>query len=111
MPTLPNGQQSENWRLALRFISQCPICGTKYEESEARLTGKKEHANLVHITCLKCHSYFVAMVMEVGAGVSSIGTVTDLSSDDVKRVSDMAPITLDEVLDAHDSIQSLFLTK
>jgi len=106
MPTPLNSQPQETWRLALKFISQCPVCNAKYEESQAQLSGKKDHANLVHIACVKCGSYFVAMVMEVGSGISSVGTVTDLNSDDIKRIMDLPEVTLDEVLDAHEFIKN-----
>jgi len=103
---LPNNQQSETWKLALKFISQCPVCNTKYEDAQARLSGKKEHAHLVHFSCLQCGSYFVAMVMEVGAGINSVGTITDLNYEDTKRIMELPMITLDEVLDAHHYIKN-----
>lgn len=108
MPLFSN--KPDSWREALKFINRCPICSALYDIDKAKLFGKNENATLVHLTCTKCASYFVAMVLLVGQGVSSVGMVTDLSFDDVNRLYRKEPITTDEIIDGHELIQkNLFI--
>jgi len=39
--------------------------------------------------------------MSSSIGVSSIGLITDLSSDDVLKFQDAAPVTTDDVIELH----------
>lgn len=70
--------------------------------------AKNDAATLVHLTCGKCASYFVAMVLVVGQGVSSVGMVTDLSFEDAKRLYPVGPLTTNEMIEAHEFIQEKF---
>lgn len=106
MPLLSN--KSDSWREALKFINRCPICSESYDTKEAKLFAKNESATLVHLTCLRCASYFVAMILVVGRGVSSVGMVTDLSFTDVSRLYKAGPITTDEIIDGHEFMQKNF---
>jgi hypothetical protein len=101
---MPLPKKSDSWREALKFINRCPICSSAYDGKEAKLFAKNETATLVHLTCTSCASYFVAMVLLVGQGVSSVGMVTDLSFDDVKRLYQSEPFTTDEIIDAHEQM-------
>lgn len=102
---MPSSKKPESWREALKFINRCPICSGAYDGKEAKLFAKNDSATLVHLTCGKCASYFVAMVLIVGQGVSSVGMVTDLSFDDAKRLYPEGPLTTNEMIEAHEFIQ------
>ena len=106
---MPSTQpQSQPWQAALKYISQCPSCGAKYTPEQARLLTKQGTANMVHITCTDCRGYFVAMIVQMGSGLSSVGTITDLSFEDMARLRAATPITLDETIDAHQYINKNF---
>lgn len=94
----------DSWREALKFINRCPICSESYDPKAAKLFGKQEVATLVHITCGKCASHFVAMILMVGQGVSSVGMVTDLTFTDAQKLHVLEPITMDELIDGHELI-------
>lgn len=107
---MPSSKKSESWRSALKFINRCPICSGIYDGKEAKLFAKNDTATLVHLTCAECASYFVAMVLVVGQGVSSVGMVTDLSYEDARRLYQEGPFTTDEMIEAHELIQkNLFI--
>ena len=107
---MPSSKKSESWREALKFINRCPICSGTYDGKEAKLFAKNDAATLVHMTCAECASYFVAMVLVVGQGVSSVGMVTDLSFDDARRLYRQEPLSTDEMIEAHELIQkNLFI--
>ena len=102
---MPSVKKSESWREALKFINRCPICSGIYDGKEAKLFAKNDAATFVHLTCGGCASYFVAMVLVVGKGVSSVGMVTDLSFEDARRLYGAGPLSTDEMIEAHEFIE------
>lgn len=95
------------WEQSLKMINNCPVCGKDYDLKAARLFSDKEKAQIVHIVCNACKGYFVAMVMDLGRGISTIGMVTDLSYSDIERLRDAKPIDIDEVIDGHQLVEQL----
>src|SRR3989338_10527192 len=99
---MPSGKnQPDYWRQALKFIGRCPLCGGNYPATSAQRLNSAGTANLVHLTCEKCASGFIAMVMVSPAGLSSVGMVTDLNYSDALRLHNEAEITLDEVISGY----------
>lgn len=101
----PIHQHPDNWREALKIISRCPICSETYHTEEARRFAKNETASLVHITCHRCQSSFVAMIIMLGQGLSSVGMVTDLNYKDVERLHRAEPITVDEMIEGYQQMR------
>jgi len=89
----------------LRLISYCPLCNTHYNPSEAKILEQKEGAHLIHIECRACHSSIVAVVITGGIGISSVGLITDLTSQDVLRFKNHDSIDGDHVLEAYELTQ------
>lgn len=87
------------------MMSRCPICKAEYQADAAKIFAKNETASLVHITCGSCESAFVAMVVLLGQGLSSVGMVTDLSYADVERLQTAEAITVDEMISAYQEMQ------
>ena len=85
----------------LRFISYCPLCEASYNPLRARVLEERDDAHLVHIQCARCGSSIVALIMNSGLGLTSVGLVTDLTGDDVLRFKDEISLTGDDVLDVH----------
>lgn len=96
---------TSGWQKTLSLINQCPICGQNYDSKATRLFLDKQATHLVHITCGYCHSYFLAMVMELGRGISTIGVVTDLSFADVERLHDQEPIEVNEAIEGYEFVE------
>ncbi|MBI5728883.1 MAG: hypothetical protein HY983_01375 [Candidatus Magasanikbacteria bacterium] len=114
---MPNSQNpSELWREALKLINRCPICSHAYQSGQAKIFAKVSSAGLVHLTCSECQSYFVAMIVVLGHGLSSVGIVTDLNFADASRLYRTETLTTDEIIDGFQTIenkhfiQSLLLT-
>ena len=103
---LPCMQFSSNWREALKFINKCPLCGNAYDAEQTKLFARRQAAHLVHLTCGTCRSYFIAMIVAFGAGVSSVGMVTDLNFTDARRLYQSEPLTLDEALVGYSELHS-----
>ncbi len=99
-------RQPDSWREALQFMNKCPICGEIYKAANANLCAKNESASLVHITCERCRSYFMAMILQMGSGLSSVGMITDLSLTDTKRLYQASPITVNEMIAGYQQMQN-----
>ena len=102
---LKKALQPEPWQEALKFMGKCPLCGTAYDAVTAKLFAKKEGANLIHITCFKCKSAFMAIIMTFGQGISSVGMITDLNYEDAKKMYGRDPLTVDEVIEGYQFLQ------
>ncbi|MFA6547326.1 MAG: hypothetical protein WCT11_00060 [Candidatus Magasanikbacteria bacterium] len=102
---LAKNNRGESWLEALKFIGHCPICNQRYEENQAKLFAKHDSANLIHITCGKCAGNFIAMIVMMGQGLSSVGMVTDLTFEDAKQLYKTAPLTVDEVISGYQFFQ------
>ena len=103
---LPNNKKSDSWRKTLKLISHCPVCGKDYKAEAGKLLKNESEARFVHFTCHHCQSNFMAMVMMMPKGTSTVGMVTDLSLKDVEKLHKMSPITVDEAIEAHKFINS-----
>lgn len=108
---LPNDKKSDSWRKTLKLISHCPICGQDYKSEASKLFLNESDARFVHFTCDHCRSNFMAMVMMMPKGVSTVGMVTDLSLKDVQKLYKLAPITVDETIEAHKIFNNPDLNK
>lgn len=103
---MPNKQNpSDVWREALKLINRCPICSHPYQSEQAKVFAKAAGASLVHLTCTKCQSYFVAMIVVMGQGLSSVGIVTDLNFADASRLYRAEALTTDEIIDGFQTIE------
>ncbi len=104
---LPHRQptQPDSWREALQFINKCPICSGVYKAANAELCAKNDSASLVHITCERCSSYFMAMILQMGQGLSSVGMITDLSFADTKRLYQATPISVNDMISGYQDMQ------
>jgi len=89
----------------LRLISKCPLCSEQYQPFQASIVEEKAEAQLVHIKCRRCESAVVALIVDGQLGLSSIGLITDLSSDDVELFKDAEPIQEEDVLSGYQELK------
>jgi hypothetical protein len=91
----------------LRFLREqaknydCSVCGTNHSRSEISVLGKREGAWVVRVACSKCET---AITLLVYAGGEKPAAVTPLVSGSKRPKK--PPLTLDDVLDAHDLLGS-----
>lgn len=86
---------------SIRLISYCPMCNTHYNPMQAEILEERDDAHLIHTECRKCSSSIIALVLTGGLGISSVGLVTDLASDEVLRFRASDSVRDDEVLQLH----------
>lgn len=102
---LKKALQPEPWQEALKFMGKCPLCSAAYDTVAAKLFAKKDGANLIHLTCAKCKSAFMAIIMTFGQGMSTVGMVTDMSFEDAKKMYGGQPLTVDEIIEGYQFLQ------
>ena len=90
----------------ISLISMCPICNTKYNPVQVKILEERDDAHLIFIVCKNCGSGVVAVVMNGGFGVTSLGLITDLSADDILKFKDVDEIGTDDVLELHKFLES-----
>lgn len=100
-------KKSHSWREALKLINKCPICGANYPQEGAKVFAAQKQVNLVHFSCLKCSGNFIAMIMVMNRGISTVGMVTDLDFEDASRFRDFEPITIDELIEGRAQITNV----
>jgi len=90
---------------SLKVVSSyCPVCKSKYNPVEAKILEERNDLHLIHIKCRNCSASILALVMIGSMGVSSVGMVTDLHSDEVLKFKSSQPINTDDLIDFHQVI-------
>lgn len=64
-----------------------------------------DESSLVHVTCPKCKSMILHLVLATQAGVNTVGIITDLDAKEAALIKNNPPISEDTILDLHRYIQ------
>lgn len=86
---------------ALTLLRKCPICNIAYEPKMFQAVDENNGAHLLHGTCAICHQSVLVLIMTSPMGISSVGMVTDLTTQDIRRMSRKQSISEDELLSFH----------
>ena len=78
----------------------CTVCGANHARSEIKLVGKHELAWIVRVVCHSCQTEFKLLVVVDEAKVGAT------KKDHPSTARRKAPVTLDEVLDAHEFLRT-----
>lgn len=98
---MPFDEPASHFFEGLKLISYCPVCRNRYEQVEAKILEERDESYLIHLKCRRCGSSVVALVMTSVLGITSIGLVTDLASEEVIKFKETAKIEADEVIAVH----------
>lgn len=88
----------------LKIVTHCPLCEAKYNPLKAKVLDEGEEVHLLHITCDKCGSAVVAVILNTAMGMSSVGLLTDLTPEDVLKFKDRQAVDADDVLSIHQEL-------
>ncbi|TAL18980.1 hypothetical protein EPN90_04955 [Patescibacteria group bacterium] len=86
----------------LNLVSRCPLCESVFDPLEAKVLGENDQSHLLHIHCRKCGHALLALVVVSRGGISSLGLVTDCTSEDALRFQGSRPIHTDDVIATHE---------
>ncbi len=102
---LPAAAPSQFYDEGIKLISYCPLCASSYNPRAAKVLGEKDDSHLLHIQCGNCSNAIIALVLISSVGVSSVGLVTDLGSEEVDLFKKAPPVSTDDVIDMHHLLQ------
>jgi len=83
------------------LITHCPVCNVRFDPLEARVVKEGKNAHLVYIKCRSCQAAILAVIIANNLGISSVGLITDLSSDEVLKFETAETISCDDVIEVH----------
>lgn len=84
------------------LVGDCPICETSFQPEDITTVKEKEEITLLHASCSQCESAVMIGVIGSDLGVeTSIGMLTDLTKEDIKRFSSAEEVSVDDVLNFH----------
>jgi hypothetical protein len=90
---------------SLKLVSFCPVCREKYNPFEAKVIEENNSAHLLHVKCSNCQAAILALIMTSGMGVSSVGLVTDLNGNEIRRFIGGKKVDSDDVLSLYSLIK------
>ena len=77
----------------------CGVCGTNHSKSKISVIGKRDDAYVVRVICSKCETNITLLVY--------VGEKQQISAKAAApRIPQRPPITLDEVIDAHELLEA-----
>ncbi len=92
----------------IKFLGNCPICNKKYDSRNASVLEKNQEFMSFYIDCGNCSSsVIVAVFFPLSGLVTTVGMLTDLSREDLKKLRTFDPISADEVLEMHVHMESM----
>ena len=85
----------------MHVLSTCPLCQAAYNPLKTQVMAERDDTHLLYLVCRQCGSAVVAVVTNNQGGVSSVGTVTDLTSQEVFRFQNSSAVNDDDVVDLY----------
>lgn len=85
----------------IHLIASCPACRQVYNPVRMKIIEESEEAHLVHISCERCGTRILALLVDGLSYSASHGLVTELSSEEVKKFKDTSKVEIDDVIDLH----------
>lgn len=91
---------------SLKLIAECPVCRRKNFPSDIKLVEARDDAHLLHVRCKNCHSSIMVMLLFSMEGMNIVGVLTDLGPEEAAGFLKRGPLGADDVLNAHELLQS-----
>jgi hypothetical protein len=93
------------WQEGLKMISHCLLCKFQFGEEAIKIIEERAETHLVHMTCPKCLSAVMAVVMVSEIGMGTVGTFTDLAAEEVMRLKKKGVISEDDILSFYSFVE------
>ncbi len=88
----------------LKNLTECPLCGTKYERSHTVLLSEEKSQAIFHLTCSGCGVAMLAFVANDQQGIVSFGVATDLTGQEALSMFEKKPVNSDNVLSVYKKL-------
>ncbi|MGQ9493854.1 MAG: hypothetical protein ACUVR2_08840 [Anaerolineae bacterium] len=90
--------------LIIRYVvahTQCSGCGRRYKPSDVQIHERRGDVWLASVTCSACGLQGLIMAAIRSREAQELSKLLEAESDEWAELSNVAPITADEVLDFH----------
>lgn len=98
------GLERRAWPKRLELLTACPLCSAVYKPAQAQVLGEEHGSHLLHIQCERCGNAVLALLITGAHGMSTVGMVTDLTSEDALRYKDALGVNSDDVIAIHEML-------
>lgn len=90
-----------------KYLGNCSVCGESFQPRNAHLLDRKPDISHVYTQCSKCKSSSITFVLKNTMGfITTIGMLTDMTKGDIEKFKDKKPISADDVLELHKSLEN-----
>lgn len=97
------GKQLKN---ALIF-GLCPVCRKELKEHNAHILDKKSSVTQYCVKCVSCSSSVLLSVSSANSNITAtLGILTDAQKSDFALIKENAPISADDVIEIHKSLEA-----
>ena len=96
----PSGQGKD-----IQILTSCPLCQANYNPLKTQIVAERDDAHLLYLECRQCGSAVMAVVTNGLSGLSSVGTVTDLTSAELSTFQNQRSVTEDDVIELYDRLE------
>lgn len=99
----PSSYFEHHDQTALTF--RCPLCDHRYDLIRAQMCNQRDDAQLWHLMCTHCRHAAMFVVVFTDGGINSVGVITDLTSEEVKKFQSQSSISSDDCLVLHEVME------
>jgi hypothetical protein len=81
----------------------CAVCGHHYGKSDVQILGRREQVWAMKVQCRECRTKSLLLAVVNDAGTRPV--YTDLAPDEWERFRESPPVSVDDVIRAHEYLQ------
>lgn len=89
----------------VRSFARCPVCNKRYAPASVTPVIEGESRSVVHVLCVSCRVSSILFISENQWGIASIGVLTDLDGDELRRRFGAEPVSMNDVIEAYTSLK------
>ncbi|MBI5037916.1 MAG: hypothetical protein HZC01_04405 [Candidatus Kerfeldbacteria bacterium] len=91
---------------AVQLMPTCQLCAEPFIPKRISVLNQLGQIQLLHAQCTRCRTGMVLLLLNHEYGIGSVGLVTDLTERDVLHFSTNQPVSVDDVLEIAELLQS-----
>jgi len=85
----------------LQIMTKCPMCSANYKKDDIKVINKNDGSLSIYLSCSRCKSSVVMLLMAGPMGVTSISIPTDITEEDLGKINGNNIISCDDVLEMY----------
>lgn len=89
----------------LEHLTKCPLCRKEYGNFNITILDQKRGRATLHLACEYCQTASLVFVVVNQSGILSLGTVTDVTKEEARRVMNRDAVSSDEVVEIYERLK------